>query len=107
MEIKNAYAENTGSYIYVFYGELDDGKYFLTDITETALILDASADNLDESGWLEWQEEHLVRELTGEEKNQFCRKLLHWMKNATFEERGPIFNSELDEYLAFLDEETF
>ena len=79
--IQTAKAIYTGGNIWLFYGELKDGTFFLTDDFGATLILDESPENLDESLYDEWQTAHTVRELTDEsERSKFCLSLLNWLK---------------------------
>ena len=103
-EIKNVNAVYTGGNIWLFYGQLEDGNYFLTDDFGATLILDTNPSNLDESTYQEWQDEHLVRELEGEEREQFCSEMLNILKSYPYgsEEKGGITDSEIDAYKDFM-----
>ena len=80
MKIKEAWAVYTGGNIWLFYGTLDDGNYFLTDDNGWTLILNANpGDDFEEACFYEWQEEHLVKELLHEERMKFCDKLLDYI----------------------------
>lgn len=77
MKVKEAYAIYTGGDIWLFYGTTDEGNYFLTDDNGATLILNADPnDDLDAACYDDWQEEHIVRELIGNERKAFCENLL-------------------------------
>lgn len=100
MRIKEANAVYTGGGIYLFYGKVYTGYYFLTDDHGWTLILDADPSDLDESTFPEWQEKHLVKELCGSECALFGFTLLEWIRglDETSEERGGMASSEIDAY---------
>ena len=77
--IYRAKAIYTGGGIWLFYGELDDGNYFLTDDNGFTYFLNADPSNLDESTYYEWQVQHLVREVHYEEREEFCDELLDYI----------------------------
>lgn len=79
MKITEANAIYTGGGIWLFYGKLSDGNYFLTDDNGWTQILNADPSNLDESTYSEWQEEHLIKELRNTERKLFCEQLLDWL----------------------------
>lgn len=65
VEIKSAFAEYTGGNIYVYSGEFSDGTWFMCgDLCGNAIkIVDSDpTKEWDDAWYLEWQEEHLVRE---------------------------------------------
>ena len=73
---KNVNAVYTGGGIWLMYGELQTkGEYFLVDDEGAVLILDASPENMDESLYTEWQNEHKVRDLYDADRVSFCDKL--------------------------------
>ena len=77
--IKEANAVYTGGNIWLFYGKLDDNTYFLTDDNGWTQILNADPSDLEESTYEAWQLQHLVREIIGEERIQFCNELLDYI----------------------------
>ena len=77
--IKTAQAVYTGGNIWLFYGSLQNGNYFLTDDNGWTLILNADPSNLDESTYCEWQDAHIIDELQHEERIKFCDQLLDWI----------------------------
>ena len=103
--IKNAYAVYTGGGIWLFYGELENGNYFLTDDYGATRILDANPSDLDESLYEDWQQEHLVNDLEGQDRIDFCDKLLDWLETADQEHAGGITERELDRYREYFKEE--
>lgn len=76
MNIIKANAVYTGGNIWVFWGELENGAYFLTDNDGYTVLIDESPKDFDESLYYEWQEEHKVRDIEDEaERIDFCNKL--------------------------------
>lgn len=70
-QLKNVEATYTGGGIWVFTGELKDGTFFLHDDNFDTRILseypDPWADDSETDKWsVEWQEEHLVKDLDTE-----------------------------------------
>ena len=78
-EILEANAVYTGGNIWLFYGKLVNGDYFLTDDDGWTRILNADPSDLEESTFEEWQQEHLVEDLSGSKRTLFCDKLLDWL----------------------------
>ena len=91
--------EYTGGNIYVFTGHLADGNYFMADTANydvrvlnedpniPAWMSDEDAQRiygtiLEEDAWAhpEWQEEHLVKDLTPDEAVAFFKEMLKWVK---------------------------
>ena len=71
-KIKSAIADYTGGGIYVYFGQLTDGRCFLTDddSEEDVLILNADVnENYDDAFYSDWQEAHTIGhgEITYEE----------------------------------------
>ena len=97
MKIKEANAEYTGGNIWLFYGELTDGNFFLTDDYGWTLILNANPSNFDESTYVEWQQEHLVKELEGNDRLEFCNQLLNWLSKHIDNCNG-MTDSEIEAY---------
>lgn len=66
VDIKSAVAEYTGGNIYVYAGQFADGTWFMAgDLCGNAIKI-VNADPIkewDDAWYLEWQEEHLVREV--------------------------------------------
>ena len=74
--IKSASACYTGGGIYVYHGELDNGLWFSTcDTWESVLICNACP-NFEESGYPEWQNAHMVEELTDRDYATFFNAML-------------------------------
>jgi hypothetical protein len=90
----------TGGGIWLFYGKLKTGEYFLTDDYGYTMILDTSPENLDESLYNEWQEQHFVRVVgTHAEERAFLHSLIDRLgrKNPA-DDDGGITDDELDRY---------
>ena len=77
--IKTATAVYTGGNIWLFFGTLEDGNYFLTDDYGSTQILNADPSDLDTSLFAEWHSEHLVEELENENRFAFCEQLLDFI----------------------------
>lgn len=102
MKIKEVKAIYTGGNIWLFYGSLCDGSFFLTDDYGCTLILDASPEDLDESLYVEWQEEHTIKELEDAERIGFCKKMLEKLKKESPENQGGF--TEYDYYKNYFKE---
>jgi hypothetical protein len=100
--IKEAEAIYTGGNIWVFTGTTqEEGVYFLTSDDGWTLLLNANpSEDFEESGYPEWQQAHLIRELEGEELGRFNRRMLKILKNYSHndERRGGITDEELEGY---------
>lgn len=78
----------TGGNIYVFLGSLSDGKYFMAESScfdVRILNADPSAVETDKYGdspiwYSDWQEEHLVKDLTEKECPSFFIDMLNWVR---------------------------
>lgn len=57
--IKTVNREYNGGGVYVYYGELDNGSYYITD-TMDVVIVDEDPKNLEESLTNEWQGKHYL-----------------------------------------------
>lgn len=83
-EIKFADYEYTGGGIYVFFGELADGTFFMTDGYEydTRIVNEDPTKVEDGGAWYaEWQEEHLVRDIDTEKQGpSFMLKVIEWLR---------------------------
>ena len=98
MAIKKADAVYTGGNIWLFYGELEDGNFFLTDDNGCTQILNADPGaDLEEACFAEWQEAHLVRELQHDERMRFCDELLDWIY-ANPDHDGGMTEQEIEVY---------
>lgn len=99
--IKEAFAAYTGGGIWLFYGQLKNGNWFLTDDFGATLILDADPSDLDESTYQEWQDEHKIKELSGKELEKFddalLDKLLSYPSN-DYKHTGGMNSTEIDAY---------
>lgn len=103
MKITKANAVYTGGNIWLFYGELEDGNFFLTDDNGCTEILDTDPSDLDESLYYEWQQEHLVKELDDESKRiDFCNNLCD--KLIEDGDKGGMTDDEIEHYRKFFAE---
>ena len=96
--IQKTNAVYTGGNIWLFYGKLTDGNYFLTDDDGNTRILDSDPSDFDVTTYPEWQEEHLVTDLLGDERKRFCDSLCDYLQKASQKERGWMSDIELDGY---------
>lgn len=97
--------EYTGGGIYVFTGELTDGNYFMAD-TANYDVRVLNADPNEPTGMdalgiternidsVEWQEEHLVRDLTPDEAVAFFKEMLKWVEDN--DPSGNYLGSDMD-----------
>ena len=72
----NVKSEYTGGNIWVFWGSLGNGKYFMTDsANEWIYIVDADPDSAEDlEAWeYDWQQEHIIDEF---ESDEFYREVL-------------------------------
>ena len=104
-KIKEAFAVYTGGGIWLFYGKLSNGNWFLTDDYGATRILNADPSDLDVSTYEEWQLEHLVKDLIGKDRLTFCDALCDYLEKADQSHRGGITNSELDAYRDYFKKE--
>jgi len=75
--------EYTGGGIWLFYGNLSDGTFFLADgdMLDVRIINADPSRNEEECWFAEWQEEHLVRDLdTEKEGPKFFKKIFKWLR---------------------------
>lgn len=103
----------TGGGIYVFTGQLADGDFFTADTSFFDVrVLNANPDeptSIGEDGtvWerridsVEWQEEHLVKDLTPAEAVAFFRQMLKWVKEN--EPNGNYNMGDMEDITAELD----
>lgn len=97
--------EYTGGGIYVFTGELTDGNYFMAD-TANYDVRVLNADPNEPTGMdalgiternidsVEWQEEHLVKDLTPDEAVVFFKEMLKWVEDN--DPSGNYLGSDMD-----------
>jgi len=103
MNIIKAHAVYTGGNIWLFYGELDNNTYFLTDDNGCTQILNEDPSDFDESLYWEWQEQHLIRDLEDEaERIEFCNKLCDKLLDDG--DRGGMFEEEIEAYRKYFAE---
>lgn len=99
--IKSARGEYTGGNIWLFFGSLDDGNYFLVTDDGDTLIFNADPENAVDSDVVEWDDfvsEHLVEELYEKERARFNKQLCNVLLELDVRERGWIFDSEILAY---------
>lgn len=105
MKIKSVEPIYTGGGIYIFLGAVDD-NYFIADSLECDVrIVDEDPRNhtdderfgYEEWASAEWQEEHLVKDLTSDRKTFFV-DMLRWVFNN--EPDGNYLMSDIDYLLA-------
>ena len=95
--IKDVKAVYTGGNIWLFYGALNNGMYYLVDDYGSVRITDAPWDDLDTTLYVEWQEEHLVKDIEDEtERVMFCNEMLNTLKDESDESKGGF--TEFDTY---------
>lgn len=104
--IAKANAVYTGGNIWLFFGSLTDGNYFLTDDQGWTQILNADPSNLDESTFEDWQLDHLVKELAGDERVEFCYSIIDYLLTHP-EDGGGITTAELNSYRSFFADNNF
>lgn len=92
--IESVEPEYTGGNIYIFVGKLTNGNYFVADGDMFDVrIVDAPWD-WEESQFPDWQESHLVEDLSAADALQFCKRMLEWVK--TNEPDGNYSMSDMD-----------
>lgn len=80
-EIKTVSACYTGGGIYIYYGQLESGLYFMTnDDIETIYICNADT-SAEEAQYLEFYDRHTVEELAGEAFINFWNRMLSHVIN--------------------------
>lgn len=81
MKPKTVEAIYTGGNIWLFFGRLEDGNWFMADDNGSVRIVDADPMNdLDESLMEDWQLEHLIMDLFGNERIEFCDSIIAWLR---------------------------
>ena len=81
LKIKTATACYTGGGIYIFYGQLENGLWFRAwDECEAAYICDSDTE-AEEAETLEFYEEHMIQELTGDKFRDFWNAILSHVLN--------------------------
>lgn len=80
IKIISANAEYTGGGIYIYWAKTNEGT-FLQGSSEWDALYEVDSDpNLDEeSGYIEWQEEHNIRVYEDEEYFELIQELLRWI----------------------------
>ena len=95
---KEVSAVYTGGGIWLFHGTVEGGRFFLTDDYGFTLILDSDPSDFDVSLYEDWQQEHLVEELTGKSRQKFCERLADALISADDDHRGGITDEEINFY---------
>ena len=94
--------EYTGGGIYCFIGTLDGNKHFLaSDNFYDVRIIDTNPFEVDyEDLWYdEWQEAHLIEDLTGNDRLVFFEEMIKWLR-----QNGRAGNYAMEELEARLEE---
>lgn len=96
----------TGGGIWLFHGELKNGRYFLVDDMGDVVILNTDPSDFDVSLYYEWQQEHMVKELEKKERWNFCLTMLKLlMKNDECAKRNGLGDHEIDYYTRYMMDE--
>ena len=99
--IKRATAIYSGGGIYLYYGELEDGNWLMGDDGNECFVIVntsplANDETFEESGYLEWQEEHLVEWIHRRKFKEVLKSLVDVIsKGKTIEECDNFLLSEL------------
>ena len=102
-DIKVIYPDYTGGGIYVFLGQLSDGNYFMAGNSDWAVrILDACPWRTKNNNWeyADWQEKHLVRDLSDTEAEEFAKGMLEYCIQAKLG-----YTDDFERFLAKLNRE--
>ena len=92
-------AAYTGGGIWLFYGLLHSGEYFLTDDYGDTLLLDESPEDFDVSLYGDWQKAHTIKELMDSERTAFCDKLAdRLLRHNEADDDGGITDQEVEHY---------
>ena len=86
--INEAFAAYTGGGIWIFYGSLTDGTWFLLDNEGWMQILNETPEDFDVSLWEEWQKKHLIREPKGDERIALCNEVLDYLASCIDDVHG-------------------
>lgn len=105
MNIKSIKAVYTGGHIWLFCGQVDD-YFFMMDDYGCVQIFDADPlKDFNESGDPKWQNKHLLRNLMSVELVKFQNKALDKLAETPFDERGSIFDDEIERYRTWFQED--
>ena len=78
-KITKATAVYSGGNIYLYYAELENKQYIMGD-DDWLIVVDsdplANEETYEESGYYEWQEEHLVKQIPEKEYQEVLNKIL-------------------------------
>ena len=97
--------EYTGGNIWLFYGQLTSGEYFLVDDNGCIIVLDESPADFDVSLYDKWQEKHFVRWIEGQEQKAFLRSMLNRIASRIDKEGGYISDAEIGRYRRYWEVE--
>lgn len=99
VRFKSVASVYTGGNIWLFYGQLEDGTWFITTDDGYTAICDASPEDLEESLMPEWDEEHVIRWLEKDERHTFCEALVERLLAPAYEDLdGGITEQEINYY---------
>lgn len=93
----------TGGNIWLYYGKLASGNYFLTDDNGCTLILNANpGDNFEEACFQSWQDAYKVEELDRFDRKLFIRRMMNVLRSKP---TGGISEMEINAYERYMLEE--
>ena len=79
---RSVHPEYTGGNIYVFNGRVGKDWFIATDDEYSVRLVDAnpiSKDAVEQSGYADWQEQHLIKDLSYKESLKFFKEMLNWV----------------------------
>ena len=95
--IEHAMATYTGGGLYIYYGKLLDGNYFIAYDDWECIEICSVDTNCEESGYAEFYEKYRVEMLVGKEYEVFWNEMLLWIiKN---EPKGNYLDGDLKDRL--------
>lgn len=80
--IKNATAVCSGGGIYIYYGRLGDGTYFMADdacYEYVGVYNQDPYEHIEESSYETWQKDHIISWHTDDGARQFFKDILSWI----------------------------
>ena len=101
--LNEATAIHSGSNIWLFFGSLLDGNYFMMDDYGFVDIVDEDPrKDLDESLMEEWQQKHFIRDLRSQQRTLFHEQLVSYLQknveDKNYDVTGGISSVELEQY---------
>ena len=108
MKIKEVKAVYTGGNIWLFFGRLENGNWFMADDYGSVRIVNADPTaDLDESLMEDWQLQHMVKDLFDRERQQFCSDMLDRLEQYEYgsDNNGGITSDEIKAYREYFREE--